>query len=110
MQPGNNGQFDCITVADPHQNIPPGIVLAADGSIEGTPLADTTAKAGTSTTYTFLVRVKDASGREDVRGLAVKVQPDYAKAKSGGCSGTALDPSMLSLLGFAALLLKRRKK
>ncbi|MFT3836818.1 MAG: CARDB domain-containing protein [Myxococcaceae bacterium] len=111
MQPGNNGQFGCITVADPHQNVPPGIVLAADGSIEGTPLADSTAKAGTATTYTFLVRVKDASGREDVRGLAVKVQPDYAKVKSGGgCSSFGLDPSMLGLLGAAALLLKRRKK
>lgn len=111
MQPGNNGQFSCITVADPHQNVPPGIVLAADGSIEGTPLADSSAKAGTATTYTFLVRVKDASGREDVRGLAVKVQPDYAKVKSGGgCASFGFDPSMLGLLGAAALLLKRRKK
>jgi MYXO-CTERM domain-containing protein len=102
--------FNCITSNDPHQNVPPGIVLAADGTIEGTPLTDSSAKAGTSSTYTFLVRVRDASGREDVRGLAIKVQPDYAKAKGGGCSGTGLDPSMFGLLGAAALLLRRRKK
>jgi hypothetical protein len=108
MQPGNNGMFNCIGSNDPHQNIPPGIVLAADGTIEGTPLADSSSKG--AATFTFLVRVRDSQGREDVRGLAIKVQPDYAKAKGGGCSGTGLDPSLIGLLGTAALLLRRRRK
>ncbi len=108
MQPGDQGAFNCISIVDPKQNVPPGIVLAADGTVEGTAVADSSAKG--PVTYTFLVRVRDAAGREDVRGLAIKVQPDYAKAKSGGCSGTGLDPSMLGLLWAAALLLKRRRR
>lgn len=62
--------------ADASQKLPEGLTLADDGTISGRPVS-------TTGTYTFLVKVADAMGREDTRGLSIRLQPDFAKAPSG---------------------------
>jgi hypothetical protein len=98
------GEFAC-TGTDPKQNLPAGLILAADGCISGVPLPP----EGEGI-YSFLVKVTDAQGRQDTRGVSVRVRPDFTQEQSGGCSGTGLDPSALALLGVAASLLRRRSR
>ncbi|MFT3707921.1 MAG: putative Ig domain-containing protein [Archangium sp.] len=99
MQAVRPGEFQCAA-SEPLQRIPVGLSLAADGTILGTPNADTG-------TYTFLVKVSDATGREDVRAIAVRLRPDFALDRSG-CSSTGLDASLLTL-ALAGLALRRRR-
>lgn len=96
------GEFVC-TGTDANQTLPAGLVLGADGLITGTP-------TGPDGVYSFLVKLTDAHGRQDVRGLSIRVRPDFSQEKSGGCSGTGLDPSTLALLGAAVALLRRRAR
>jgi hypothetical protein len=95
------GEFAC-TSADPKQVLPQGLILGADGSITGTP-------TGPEGIYSFLVKLVDASGRQDVRGMAIRVRGDFTQEKAGGgCSGTGLAPSALAALGLVAALRRRR--
>ena len=94
--------FTCAAV-DPKQSIPPGLVLEADGTIKGTP-------TGEPGNYAFLVKVSDDTGRQDVRSLSIKVRPDWKLEKTGGCSGTGLDPAGLSVLLAAGLALRLRRR
>ncbi|MEW5737437.1 MAG: CARDB domain-containing protein [Myxococcota bacterium] len=96
------GEFVC-TGADANQIVPQGLLLGADGLISGTP-------TGPEGIYSFLVKVTDASGRQDVRGMSIRVRGDFTQEKQGGCSGTGLDPSSLAVLGLAASLLRRRRR
>lgn len=93
------GQFECAAT-EALQRLPVGLTLNADGTVIGTPLADTG-------TYTFLVKVNDAQGRQDVRALALRLRPDFSLDRSG-CTTTGFDPSLLAL-GLAALALRRRR-
>jgi hypothetical protein len=101
------GEFACTT-AELKAQPPPGLVLTADGTIAGTPTSPAGSGAAASSTYSFLVKITDDQGRQDVRGLAIKVRPDYSLERTG-CSGTGLDPSGLSVLLLAALALRRRR-
>ncbi len=94
-------EFVCAAT-DPGQTLPPGLTLGSDGSIIGLPL-------GPEGTYTFLVKVTDAFGRQDVRGLSIRVRPDYTITERGGCAGTDLEPSLLAALALASLALRRRR-
>ncbi|MCC6333761.1 MAG: putative Ig domain-containing protein [Myxococcales bacterium] len=96
------GEFVC-TGADPNQILPMGLLLGADGLIAGTP-------TGPEGIYSFLVKLTDASGRQDVRGMSIRVRADFTQQKSGGCSGTGLDPSALAVLGLAVSLWRRRRR
>jgi hypothetical protein len=94
-------QFDCVTT-DATQTLPIGLALGPDGSIIGIPNAE-------PGTYSFLVKVADDAGRQDVRGLSIRLRPDFAaSSQSGGCAST----SGLSALGFAiaGLFLARRRR
>jgi uncharacterized protein (TIGR03382 family) len=93
-------QFDCVMV-DPTQTLPTGLVLGNDGSILGVP-------NGTPGTYTFLVKAADEGGRQDLRGLSIRLRENFSTTQSGGCStgGGA------GLFGAAALvfaLIRRRR-
>ncbi|MFO0600080.1 MAG: putative Ig domain-containing protein [Myxococcaceae bacterium] len=94
------GEFQCAAT-QPLERMPVGLNLGADGSIFGTPNADTG-------TYTFLVKVSDASGRQDVRALALRLRPDFALDRSS-CSSTGLEPSLITL-ALAAFLARRRRR
>ena len=94
------GEFACAP-SEALQKLPVGLVLKPDGTIIGTALADTG-------TYTFLVKVTDGLGRQDVRALAVRLRPDFALDRSS-CSATGLDPTLLAL-AFAGLTLRRRRR
>jgi MYXO-CTERM domain-containing protein len=94
------GSFTCAP-ADPSQQLPPGLILANDGTISGT------ANGGLGT-YTFLVKLTDASGRQDVRALSIRVNGDFAAQKSG-CAGAPASPSLLALVALVALASRRRR-
>jgi hypothetical protein len=94
------GEFACAA-SEVLQKLPTGLNLAADGTILGTPLADTG-------TYTFLVKVTDGLGRQDVRAMALRLRPDFALDRSS-CSTSGLDPSLLAL-ALAGLSLRRRRR
>jgi subtilase family serine protease len=96
------GEFVCAAT-DGKQALPQGLVLSADGSITGVP-------TGPEGVYSFLVKLTDAGGRQDVRGMSIRVRPDFTLENTRGCSGTGLDPSTLALLGAAAALLRRRAR
>lgn len=83
---------------DANQKLPEGLTLADDGTISGRPMS-------TTGSYAFLVKVSDAAGREDTRGLSIRLQPDFSKAPSG-C--TVADGS--GWLAAAALLLSLRRR
>ena len=94
------GEFACAA-SEPLQKLPAGLNLSADGTILGTALADTG-------TYTFLVKVTDGLGRQDVRALALRLRPDFALDR-GGCSSVGLEPSLLAL-ALAGFALRRRRR
>ena len=96
------GEFVC-TGTDTKQNLPAGLALGSDGCISGVPLPP----EGEGI-YSFLVKVTDARGRQDTRGVSIRVRPDYSQEKAGGCSGTGLEPSALAFLGLAVWMLRRR--
>lgn len=95
-------QFDCVAT-DATQTLPTGLSMGSDGSILGIPNAE-------PGTYTFLVKVADEGGRQDVRGLSIRLQPDFAAGQSsGGCSsGAGLSSAALGVL--AGLFLMRRRR
>ena len=93
------GQFECAP-AEALQKLPVGLTLNADGTILGTPTAETG-------TYTFLVKLTDAQGRQDLRAMALRLRPDFA-LQSSGCTSTGLDPSLLVLV-LTGLALRRRR-
>jgi hypothetical protein len=94
------GEFECAA-ADALQKLPVGLSLSPDGTIVGTPLADTG-------TYTFLVKLTDGQGRQDVRALGLRLRPDFSLDRTG-CSGTGLDPSLLAL-ALVGLAFRRRNR
>lgn len=96
-------QFECVPV-DANQALPAGLSLGPDGSIIGVPSPATPVG-----TYTFLVKVADDGGRQDIRGLSIRLQPDYAAASSGGggCS-TGLGLGSLGWLAVLGALRRRR--
>ena len=94
------GEFQCAG-SDALQKLPTGLTLNADGSIIGVPLAETG-------TYTFLVKVTDGLGRQDVRALAMRLRPDFALDKAG-CSAVGFEPSLLAL-ALAGFALRRRRR
>lgn len=98
------GTFDCVAT-DAAQNLPAGLELAPDGTLGGTAVVPA---SGKTTVYSFLVKVSDAQGRQDVRGLSIRVNPDYETAGSS-CSGTGLGPALLPLLAALSALRRRRK-
>ncbi len=106
--------WGCAPV-DPLQTLPPGLTLSEKGELRGTPLAppnlgsEADPKSVQSVTYSFLVKVSDDAGRQDVRSLSIKVRPDFTKAKTG-CSGTALPPSLLALIALAGLSRARSRR
>jgi len=94
-------QFDCVP-SEPGQALPAGLALGSDGAILGVPSAD-------PGTYTFLVKVTDEGGRQDVRGLSIRLQPDFAGQATSGCStGVGLGSFAMSSLLF--VLLNRRRR
>ncbi|MFZ5445010.1 MAG: putative Ig domain-containing protein [Myxococcota bacterium] len=94
------GEFQCAS-STPLERLPTGLSLSADGTILGTPNAEVG-------TYTFLVKVVDGQGRQDVRALALRLRPDFALEKSG-CSSTGLSPSLV-LVALTGLALRRRRR
>lgn len=92
-------EFAC-TQLDPIQMLPPGIILAADGSLSGTP-------NGGLGTYTFLVKLTDAANRQDLRALSIRVR-DYNAAPARGCTATP-GPLWAALVLVAGALALRRK-
>lgn len=100
--------------ADPNQAIPPGLELNADGFVTGVPTLPPVQVSGDGKTfdpfvYSFLVRVQDTQGRQDLRSLSIKVRPDYTEGGCG-CSGTGgrAWELALALAVLAALGLRRR--
>ncbi|MBL8917803.1 MAG: putative Ig domain-containing protein [Myxococcaceae bacterium] len=95
--------FECVAT-DPTQTLPPGLSLGSDGSILGIP--SPIVEPGT---FTFLVKATDEAGRQDIRGLSIRLQPDFAAASQGGggCSAAAGLPLAL---GALALFLTRRRR
>ncbi len=110
----NLEDFGCAPT-DLTQTLPAGLFLGADGLISGTPapvaLPQATDERGNPVpvTFSFLVKLTDKSGRQDVRGLSIKVRPDYEKVQKGGCSGAAGGPALLALLSLAGLAVRRRR-
>ncbi|MBX5481317.1 MAG: putative Ig domain-containing protein [Myxococcaceae bacterium] len=110
--------FSCVS-ADPLQQLPPGLTLAADGTISGAPtgLPDSVTSPGVdqngqplprSVVYSFLVKAKDPQGRSDVRSLSIKVR-ELPPEKSG-CSGTGVGPVALALLAVAGWMARGRRR
>ena len=95
-------KFECLGGSAP--TLPAGLTLGTDGTLSGIPSIP---PSGNATTYTFLVKATDSQGRQDVRGLSIKVRPDTLQ--SGGCSGTGLGPQALALLAALGLLPRRRR-
>jgi MYXO-CTERM domain-containing protein len=94
------GEFTCAA-ASPSQQLSPGLVLAPDGTISGV------ANGGLGT-YTFLVKLTDAAGRQDVHPLSIRVNGDFAAQKTG-CTGAPAAPSLLALIALVALASRRRR-
>jgi len=99
-------RFECAPL-DENQKLPPGLKLAADGTLSGAP----TDSGDADKVYTFLVKVTDEAGRQDVRSLSIRVRPSAATTGGGGgCTSAAA----LAPLVFGALLLalagSRRKR
>jgi Putative Ig domain len=100
-------EYECVD-GDPNLKLPAGLILGEDGSLTGTPTTPPAAGSGSDTqVYSFLVKAVDASGRQDVRGLSVKLRPALP-VDQGGCSGTGLGPAAMALLALAGLVRRRR--
>ena len=95
------GEFSCATPA-PTEQLPAGLMLQPDGTILGTTNAE-------PAVYTFLAKVSDARGRQDVRAVALRVRNDFSTQRSG-CSAAGLPPSTLLALALGALALRRRRR
>jgi uncharacterized repeat protein (TIGR01451 family) len=93
------GEFQCAA-SEPLLRLPVGLTLTSNGTILGTPLAETG-------TYTFLAKVTDAAGRQDVRALAIRLRPDFSN-ESSGCAATGLTPTLAALLALVTRRLRRR--
>jgi hypothetical protein len=90
--------------------VPPGLTLKPDGTIDGS-ATDPTALAAelkAPTTFSFLVKVVDEQGRQDVRALSIRVQPEVKKETSG-CSGAGGLPQSLTLVALVAFAARRRR-
>lgn len=94
--------FECLP-ADPKQALPTGLTLGSDGSIIGVP--DPRSEVGT---YTFFVKVADESGRQDIRGMSIRLQPDFASGNQGGCSSAQGLGGLAALVALAGLARRRR--
>lgn len=80
--------------------LPPGLAMASDGWIEGTPSAPGD--------FAFTVQADDAEGLSGTRELAIEVRPQQRGAVAPcGCTGTA--PAGLMPLLLIALILRRRR-
>jgi hypothetical protein len=91
--------FACAPT-DQTQNLPIGLTLGPDGTITGTPI-DMPGVA--DKTYSFLVKVVDDAGRQDVRSLSIRLRPAIGTAS--GCSATDFGPMVL----LALVAIRRRK-
>lgn len=99
-----------ITYALADGVLPPGLSLATDGVISGTPSA-----AGV---HAFLVAANDDAGQRDVRALAILIEapaveePDTVIDDGCGCTTTAEASrgSVWILLGLGALVFARRRR
>jgi hypothetical protein len=101
----------CIELG-PTQVLPPGLSLSATGQLAGIPVlpAGVIPRADgqfTPVVYSFLVRVSDPSGRQDVRGLSVKVRP-LLDAPASGCSSVG-GPAAAALAALGLLVASRRR-
>jgi uncharacterized protein (TIGR03382 family) len=56
--------------------------------------------------YTFLVKLTDRHGRQDIRSLSIKLRNDYQP--KGGCATGAVGPEVI--LSLMALLAVRRRR
>ncbi len=97
--------YQCQDLGD-FAKLPAGLTLADDGTISGTAGADASLKL--PATYSFLVKVTDESNRQDVRGLSIKLWPDYATS-GGGCSSVAAWPMSFGILAALRLMRPRRR-
>ena len=89
------------------EKLPAGMRLEADGSLTGTPeLARDESLPPEGRFHTFLVRVTDPQGRQDLRPMSIRLRP----ARSTGCSGTGLAPSALAALALFGLLRRGRNR
>lgn len=93
--------------AEPHvfsveSGLPPGVTLDRRGVLRGTP--------ATKGSFTFTVRVDDASGLNSTRELTLTVAPQPPRRGQGGCGGcTGVDAGgAAALLALAALVRRRR--
>ena len=98
--------YECVD-GDLATKLPAGLVLGADGSLTGTPTPPPAAAGSENKTFSFLVKAVDASGRQDLRGLSIKLRPEIPE-NQGGCSGTGLGPAAMALLALAGLARRRR--
>ncbi|MFL5319852.1 MAG: CARDB domain-containing protein, partial [Myxococcaceae bacterium] len=93
---------------DEKQSVPAGLFLGADGTISGTPVAPSTWDGKTPQTFSFLIKAQDVQGRYDVRGLSIRLHPNFEDPKSG-CSGTGMGPELFTLLLLGGMSLRRRR-
>lgn len=112
-KPNHVDEFECAPV-EPKQTLPPGLVLdETTGTIKGIPAEPVfTRGAGgviEPVVHSFLVKVVDENGRQDLRGLSIRVRPDFSTA--GGCGCRAWDSSaLLCLLGLGFLIRNRKRR
>ena len=85
------------------ETLPPGLTLADDGTITGTP-TDSSGK-----TYTFMVRANDDENRVDVRALAITSRAPTPAAKSSCQSGPGTTGLVALMVPLLLLALRRRK-
>ncbi len=91
-----NEPYTCAN-ADAAQQLPLGLALMADGTLSGRP-------TGATGTYGFLVKVADVNGRQDTRGLSIRVRPDFARPS--GCASVE-GPALIAAL---VLLVHSRRR
>lgn len=106
---GDRYEAELVAVggAEPHvfsveSGLPPGVTLDRRGLLRGTPAA--------KGSFTFTVRVDDASGLNSTRELTLTVAPQPPRRGQGGCGGcTGVDAGgAAALLALAALVRRRR--
>lgn len=107
----NLTDFSCIS-DEPTQSLPKGLTLSGNGELSGVAEMPAGVRNGPDgkpppVVFSFLVKVTDGSGRQDVRGLSIRVRSD--DVRSSGCSGAGFEPSLLALAVVSFLILRRRK-